>query len=200
MPTASAVDRTCARISGSAANCFCSSMVLCFGATLYLYIYIFIFINRYQYYGSILWSVEPGRLDIVGLQFANGQGPPGRPHHQTRLKHKGKGVVGNAFWLKCCLYRLFIALPVWAVCRHDRVQTSTARSEPAVLCVLYVWIGTSSTNSTGTSTNGLGFIVTIYQPHKLAHGVAVVVGRAKGVVGNGPPRRKDDKVGEGGAC
>lgn len=123
----------------------------------------------------------PALLAITLLDLlARPQPPFSHAKHEAALKHKGTAVDANLDGLQLGIARALVALGVWAVAAHDVVQAGAAGDEAACAAAL-------------------GVVAAADEAHELAHGVAVVPGRAEGVLADEPARREDDKVGHGGA-
>lgn len=136
----------------------------------------------------LISRLRPVRLDsapaLLAISFldllARPQPPVSHANHEAALKHKGTAAGANLDRRQLGIARALVALGVRAVAAHDVVQAGAAGHEAA-------------------RPSALGVVAAADEAHELAHGVAVVPGRAEGVLADEPARREDDKVGHGGA-
>lgn len=126
-------------------------------------------------------DASPALLAISLLDLlARPQSPLGDTNHEAALEHEGTAAGTDLDRRQLSVACALVAFGIWAVAAHDVVQAGTAGNETA-------------------STAALGIVAAADESHELAHGVAVVPGRAEGVLTDQPARWEDDEVGHGGA-
>lgn len=126
-------------------------------------------------------DASPALLAVALLDLlAGAQSPFSDTDHEAALKHEGTAATADLDGGELGIAGTLVAVGVWAVAAHDVVQTGASGNEAA---------GAAS----------LGVVAAANEAHELAHGVAVVPGRAEGVLTNQPAGREDDEVGDGGA-
>lgn len=126
-------------------------------------------------------DTSPALLAIALLDLlARPQPPVSDTNHEAALEHEGTAAGADLDRRQLGVARALVALGIRAVAAHDVVQAGAAGHEAA-------------------SAATLGVVAAADEAHELAHGVAVVPGRAEGVLADQPARREDDEVGHGGA-
>lgn len=126
-------------------------------------------------------DASPALLAVAFLDLlAGAQSPFGDADHEAALKHEGTAATADLDGGERGVAGTLVAVGVWAVAAHDVVQAGASGDEAA-------------------GAAPLGVVAAADEAHELAHGVAVVPGRAEGVLADEPARGEDDEVGDGGA-
>src|SRR5271156_3802878 len=157
------------RVIRSAAPCLASSSSTAAGSTA-KWAGMYIVPPRPRLCGEARGQATPDSV-VVLLAVTGPHGLLGGDDHPAALEHEGQRAVDL---LRAQLGRagLVERLSVRAVRGERVVQTGPAGHEPL----------------------GPGVVDAVYQPHELGHDVAVVPGRAEGVLADQPARREDHEV------